>query len=436
MKKNLFLISVAALAFAACTNETTEYVGDTSPASREIAISPLAQKATRATTTTGAIESTTYPDNLDMQVSAYAFSSPADATWSSAVYFGKTTFTGTGDNWVASPKKYWPLTDAYLSFLAVAGVDAADVSMDITNSTTAAYDADSWTAQTDLMYAAQQEHVVKNGNILTFPDDVDMTFHHALALLKFNVRVPSGATYNDQIAVTKIVIKNGVKTGTLTLGYSNYNTVGTPTLTHTWGSYGSATDIEVPNSAKAASLKNDGTYDECGTALVVPKNAVSFDSFVIYYTINGVAYTFEYTPASTVLNQETKYIYNITFTLNEIIIDPEVENWIDGGTNNIDIPSSSFAAATGGTYNVDAAASTYTIYVTGLGGSDAISAAETGGNDYIDGDITATNTSGIAKLVFKMKANDSSARSTTITLTDTTDGSKTTTITISQAAGA
>ena len=79
MKKYLFITISAALALTACTNETTEYVGDTQ--AREIAFAPLAQKATRA-----AVDGTTFPTDMTMQVAAY------DVT-NSREFFANTTFT-------------------------------------------------------------------------------------------------------------------------------------------------------------------------------------------------------------------------------------------------------------------------------------------------------------------------------------------------------
>ena len=55
--------------------------------------------------------------------------------------------------------------------------------------------------------------------------------------------------------------------------------------------------------------------------------------------MNGKSYSFEYTPASAVLDQAKKYVYNITFTLTEILIDPVVEVWSDGGTVDIAVPT-------------------------------------------------------------------------------------------------
>ena len=95
MKKNLFLIPVAALAFAACTNETTEYVGDTSP--KEIAFKPIAQPSTRA-----AVDGTIFPD-VAMQVAAWDVTNSRD-------FFTATTFTENATTWKGG--KYWPLSAA------------------------------------------------------------------------------------------------------------------------------------------------------------------------------------------------------------------------------------------------------------------------------------------------------------------------------------
>lgn len=339
MKKYLFLVSVAALTFSSCSDQTTEFVGEQQ--AREISFAPVAKPVTR-TETTAAIADAVYPDNLVMQVAAYAFPKTS-STWTAGGYFDKTPFDGTNaTSWKGTPARYWPLSDAYVSFLAVAGVDAADVSFTAStfaSGATATYDADSFTAQTDLMYAGKQEEVTKTGNSLGFPDDVDMEFKHALAWLQFNVRVPAGAGYGSAIAVTKIVINDANKTGTFTITNTGYDTAGDPTPSGTWGSFAAAADYDVPSSAKAT-LSNSA-FEACGAALLVPKAspATSFAKFTIYYTIDGKAYTFDYTPASLVLAQATKYVYNITFTLTEIEIDPVVTPWTNAAETPIAVPT-------------------------------------------------------------------------------------------------
>lgn len=335
MKKLLFLVAV--LAFCACSND--EVVSDSNSVvePKEISFAPLTMPNTRA-----AIADAAYPDNQVMQVAAYSF--PKTSSWAAGGYFDKTPFDGTNAaNWKGTPARYWPLSDAYVSFLAVTGVDAEDITFNAStfaSGATAVYDAASFTAQGDLMYSGKQEEVQKNDNALTFPDDVDMVFTHALAWLQFKVRVPNSATYTNVIDVTSIVVNGAYQTGTFTITNTGYNTVGDPTPSGVWGSFGAATATTVPNSSYTAALPNDGTFADCGSVLLVPQASptTSFTSFTINFTIDDKAYSFDYTPASKVLAQATKYVYNITFTLNEIIIDPTVTTWTDGGSTDIAIP--------------------------------------------------------------------------------------------------
>ena len=448
MKKYLYLIPVAALAMTACTNESNEFVG--SQESREISVMPFARNSTRALTDhqTTAIDGTTYPDNLPMQVAAYAM--PITSSWAAGGYFDKTEFDGTNAaNWKGDPARYWPLTDAYISFLAVAGVDAADVtSMNTAGGTayasgaTVTYDSDAFDNQTDLMYSGKQEQVIQSGNALSFPDDVDMTFQHALAWLQFNVGIPSGAAYGDVIDVTSIVVNGAYQTGVFTITNTGYNTPGDPTPSGTWDSFGAATATTVPNSSYTSTLPNDGTYAACGKVLLVPKAspATSFTSFTINYQMNGKDLSYTYTPASTVLAQDTKYIFNIKFTLTEIEIDPVVEDWSDGGTTLIEIPAA-ITAGTPYTIDVPAATGTYTFTISGLTSTNTVSVAKSPNDDTIitgTPSLSATTVpvSGKVSITFTIGANAGDSRNATITLTNETTGSETTVVTIRQAAGA
>jgi len=336
MKKLFLLVPVAALVMTACTSESTESVG-ASQQPKEIAFTPLAQPATRA-----AISDAVYPDNQVMQVAAYSM--PISSSWAAGGYFDKTPFNGTNaTSWKGTPARYWPLSDAYVSFLAVSGIDAEDITFNAStfaSGATAIYDAASFTAQNDLIYAGKQESVTKSGNALTYQDDVDMEFKHALAWLQFQIRIPNAATYTDVIDVTSIVVNGAYQTGTFTITNTGYDTVGDPTPTGVWGSFGDATATTVPNSAYSAALPNDGTYADCGSVLLVPQASptTSFTKFTVNFTMNGKAYSFDYTPASLVLAQATKYVYQITFKLTEIEIDPVVVTWTEATPVAFDIP--------------------------------------------------------------------------------------------------
>ena len=445
MKKHLFLFAAAALALASCSSDDTiaenSSVGNQQ---KEIALAPFAQKATRsASATTPAIDGATYPDDLAMQVAAYAM--PITSSWTAGGYFDKTEFQGTNStNWKGTTARYWPLTDAYVTFLAVAGVDAVDVTSmgdPYASGATVVYDAASFTDQTDLMYSGKQEQVIQSGNALSFPDDVDMTFQHALAWLQFNVGVPSGATYGDVIDITSIVVNGAYQTGTFTITNTGYNTAGDPTPTGSWGSFGAATATTVPSSSYNSTLPNDGTYAACGKVLLVPQASptTSFTSFTINYQMNGKDLSYTYTPASTVLAQDTKYIFNIKFTLTEIEIDPIVEDWTDGGTTVIEIPAA-ITAGTPYTIDVPKSSGTYTFTISGLTSTNTVSVAKSPNDETIitgTPSLSATTvpTSGKIAITFTIGENDSDARNATITLTNETTAAETTVVTIRQAAG-
>lgn len=440
MKKHLFLFAAAAVALASCSSDDT--IAENSAAfdsqQKEISIKPLNQKATRTSSeTTTAIDGATYPNNLIMQVAAYAFP-PSSTTWTAGSYFEKTPFDGTGSNWTGDPKRYWPLTDAYVTFLAVAGVETADISFESNpygSAATVTYDATSSAGKFDLIYAGKQEHVAKNGNSLTYPDDVDMVFKHALSWLQFNVKAAS-SDYASKIKVSKIVINDATQTGSFAITNTGYNTVGNPTPSGVWTpDAGAAYTVNDNSSPTPITLTN--ANQALGTALLVP-NSSAFTSFTIYYSIDDTEFTFDYTPASLELAQATKYIYDITFTLTEIIIDPEVLDWTAGGTTDIDIPT--LAIGTSATYAQPAYEGTYTLKITGLTGSGAptIDASDSATPMTIP-TATAPST-GATTVTYTIPANTADGASRTFSFTVKDDGGsggsdKVSTITITQAAG-
>ena len=76
--KKLFLFSVAALAFCACSNDTVVSDSNSVIQPKEISFSPLTKPNTRA-----AVDGTTFPTTLDMMVTAYQ----VEATGGSAAIY-------------------------------------------------------------------------------------------------------------------------------------------------------------------------------------------------------------------------------------------------------------------------------------------------------------------------------------------------------------
>ena len=176
------------------------------------------------------------------------------------------------------------------------------------------------------MYAAGQGHC-KPGN---YPK-VGMVFKHALSWITFTVK--SNTTGAGKITVNSITLNDAVYEGTLALTNNNYATT---------TSYVSA-DANVdaawtPGDAKEYLAVTSGAV-VCGTTaldfganglLVVPGEQTSF---TVNYTITheeGITNTYNYTHTlSGDWDMAKKYIYNITLNLNEILIDPSVEDWVD-----------------------------------------------------------------------------------------------------------
>lgn len=350
MKKYLFLASVAALSFTACTNETEEFVGAGSAnQQQEIGFFAVSQPTTKA-----AVEGTTFPTTLNMMVTAYQ----VEATGGSAeVYFDATPFkyqyvggsdSHAGSYWGGDPAKYWPLSPAYINFLAIANANANNVT-GVTWGTDKADEVtivmgDNSTDQRDLMYARGDGAVTQAGNTLTFPPAVGMEFKHAQSLIAFRVKAADDAS--EAVHVDKITLNNAYYGGTFTVTQTNYDAKTSQSVDGVWTSPSDKKNLDVPGSTDKSIA--DDSWTNAGSVMVVPNPTQttppatdpSFDSFTITYTIASKQYTYTYipeTPSDRVLTKATKYIYDITFKLHEIFINPSVTEWANGGTGAITI---------------------------------------------------------------------------------------------------
>lgn len=335
MKKILFLASLAAVAMTSCTSESNEYVGGNDNTPKEIALKAFATPTTRA-----ALEGTALTDNQPMYVAAYqALPTPAGN------YFGKTTFTGTtAAHWKGG--KFWPLSEATLNFVAVtgAGLNAGDINIesdlssttvDYRSTATGAYSA---TSQVDIMYADAQAAVTKSANTLTFPV-VNMTFKHAMSLIKFAVKGNSTTEITGgtgAITVNSIKLNGAKYNGYLTVTTTNSTaSASVPSSTHAWSNIADiVNDVTVPNLTDYALASKDTYYSGAAGAqyslLVIPGAIRSFD---INYTVNGKQYTYRYFPqgsdADYAVAAGKKYVFQINFILHEIEIAPTVTDWTD-----------------------------------------------------------------------------------------------------------
>ena len=334
MKKVLFMISVAAFTLMGCSNESKEYVGNDSP--KEIAFMPLTQAPTR-----GEVEGTGFPSGQDMYVAAYDATKGVD-------FFDQTTFDedGSTGKWKASPAKYWPMDAATINFLAYTGVPSGSyfhASPGYAQSLTISL-ADNTSNQYDLMYACGRQSRARG----VAASDVAMNFKHALALIKFEVKTAADYSYLTDPAdastrVYPLVINSIQLTG------AHYS--GTFTVTHNgWNSADAAQSVSglwtsvntQANVTRTPAFTNITTaFQQVGDGiLVVPDeddNTDDYTSFTINYTLDGNAYSYTYIPTDLDVHQAKKYTFQITMTLNEIIIAPTVTDYVEEGTNTVTI---------------------------------------------------------------------------------------------------
>ena len=338
--KKLFILAAAAIAFASCSNDDVVAEKTTQNQPKEIEFQAIAQPGTRA-----AVEGTNFPTTLDMKVAAYQ----VEATGGSAgVYFDATPFkyqyvagsaSGSGSYWGGDPAKYWPLTPAYINFLAIANANANNTTGVTWGSNKAdavtIVMADNSSAQEDLMYARGNGAVTQSGNTLTFPDKVDMEFKHAQAWIGFKVKAYS--IVEQAITVNSITLTGAKYNGTYTVTHTAYNAKTGQSVAGAWSALGDAQNIAVPGWSATALTTSFATVGN--GLMIVPDDAATgdFTSFTINYTYDSKNYTYTYTPASTQVEQAKHYIYEITFKLHEIFISPTVEDWADQSATSVSI---------------------------------------------------------------------------------------------------
>lgn len=341
MKKVLIISAAAVLALVSCAKVTDQYVG--APESHEIGFMAVTSPNTKA-----AIDGTGFPTALNMMVTAYQVEATGGAA---AVYFDATPFTYqfaggalapavNATYWGGNPAKYWPLTPAYINFLAIANANA-DNATDVTWGTNKADQvtivmSDNSSAQRDLMYAIGNGAVTQpSGNALLFPTKVDMEFLHAQAWIDFKVKAKT--TVETAITLNSITLNGGKYAGTYAITHTNYNAKASQSVAGAWSSLGAAKNVDVPGWS-ANTLTTD--FVTVGNGLmIVPDDAATddFDSFTINYTYDSKDYTYTYTPASKSVDQKKHYIYEITFQLHEIFINPTVDDWKDQSATELTI---------------------------------------------------------------------------------------------------
>ena len=329
MKK--FLFSVLAVgALVACTKSEVKYDGET-----EIAFAPVASTVTKANVL-NAIDGTVYPENETFKVWGYwklvgAGSGHSKFTDATSYIDAKEFKKPEGGNlWKGALKSYyWPKTGSMV-FACISPADAPifnnnfshDVVSDnfsfayrspIANSKINA-------AETiDLMWTDATKSYDEN----TAANGVSVTFKHALTWITFKV-LGDETTKGGNFVINKLTM-NGVKAvGSFT------------SKNRTWGV---ATAYPFPVFDGAKNLTTEATVIENvdrGT-LIIPQVKDSEYTATIEFTNNlGDEVIHEVVNVDLGKGWEIgkHYTYTIKFTATEILIQPEMEDWVevDAGT--------------------------------------------------------------------------------------------------------
>lgn len=247
MKRNLFILGIAALAFAACSNDEVVETAATSE-SNAICFRPLITNVTRA---------------ADANLTSTGFRVSATSNGTSTLYFTNVDFKGS-TTYTSTTKYYWP-TGYNLDFYAYAPIDISVVGdgmqiVPTSNGTTyneASYNKfivtpdDAAASQVDLVYARTNNWGKATGAATdhAIPTDaagVSINFRHAeskVAIKLYN------SNSNIKVIVRDASICNVNKTGVFTFTETNTDTKNSTTLSSsTWSSSNSGYYIQTDAS--------------------------------------------------------------------------------------------------------------------------------------------------------------------------------------------
>ena len=324
MKKVLCFAAAAMAIFASCQKTEVVYNND---GPQEIGIFAVNKVATKAP-----VVDNTFLEGDDMAVAAYLVSGDGVTKGN---FFDETKFQkGSGTTWTGG--RYWPISTATISFLAVTeiggGVDKTESVFTTANKAVVTLSGNNVYNQNDLMYAAAQVTRTQGD---AYPA-VGMVFNHALSWIDFEVKT-NLASDQATVKVNSITLNQVGTDGKLTVTNSKYALEAAPELTAVWDITGIIkVNRMVPkvdkseNPAEVMTLNT--TPQRYGNGILVVPGGSS-TGFTINYTLiqedntqQTFNYTHTFTPAPT-WQMAHKYTYQISINLSEIEVAPSVTPW-------------------------------------------------------------------------------------------------------------
>ena len=356
MKKSFLIAAMAGLAFVGCTNDE---VSNSFNQDREITFAnPYVSKTTKAV----------YQEMENPYSTAEKFNvfgvwhKDAFEGWATnaSLYMDDATtqYDDTYNGWRPETRYYWP-KNGYLTFAAYSPTDAKSASTAITYDATGLHIdgfqiAEDNANHIDLMYSQRSYDKKKVGgttNTNTPYDEVDLDFKHALSSIHFTAKLAQAYT-GTTITLKKISIY-----GVNTKGDFDENVDETTPATYTsapaWTS-----QSELLAEANAY-VYFDGSQVLTDGVFVMKDNASQVDVIALPQTLPDdaiikIEYTIDAPGASTPAIDQVniveinklattewlpgkRYIYNMTFSFEEIYFAPEILNWESAADTEVEI---------------------------------------------------------------------------------------------------
>ena len=236
-------------------------------------------------------------------------------------YFENHEFVYDGGMWKGNPAKYWP-TSGDMEFLAVHPFP-------VTARVTPAYNADG-TFQS-LAFGTIDNNILNQHDIL-FSDLLEVTapqnaaqpllFHHAYAQLNVTFKKTDSAA---EVVIKSVAVEdvylNGILTVTPVSGAASTATwqLGLPVERY----FLDDDAIGVEDNAIDVALQSTTAFSP-KPMVIIPGSQTEI---VIVYTIDGIQHTYTHTLSGN-WDMGSKYTYNYTINVNEIIFDCDVEDWV------------------------------------------------------------------------------------------------------------
>ena len=343
--KKLVLAALAIAAMAACTKSNVQYEQP-----GEIAFQPVAQKATKATTSVG----NAYPENEKFNVWAWWVSAEAGHTTypnssdGYTEYIKEGTFAKKENTWGGwdllgnkSKPYYWPTTGS----LFFAGYSPATASGTYnypletqTLSITDYKQSNELGSTTDLMwFDVTRESYDHNDAAL---NGVPVEFRHALSWLTFKFNLKEVET--EKLWTIKKVELQKI--------YTEANFKAKRGDEPSWTEYSEYQNITVFSGSHLLEYSSDGTVLEgrdvasamTGDVIVIPQSSITAQLVITYDLSTQAGTTLEdqtvTLPVNTIGDKwldGKHYIYTIIFGANEILIAPTVADW---GVEYVNVP--------------------------------------------------------------------------------------------------